>query len=131
VSADQDLAAIAANDGRFTPEGLAFVGEGLRHQVERVSQGDAARRRHLSAAELVDGVVDLAARRYGALADLVLAQWGLHSAADIGAVTFLLIEHGIFNRQDDDRPEDFTVLPALSGVLAARIRAVALAGPLA
>ena len=131
MSADTDLATIAATDGRFAAEGLAFVGEGLRHQVEHLSAGDAAKRRHLSAAELVEGVVDLAARRYGALADLVLAGWGLRTAADIGAVTFLLIEHGVFNRQDDDRREDFDVLPALTQTITARVRAVALAGPLA
>jgi uncharacterized repeat protein (TIGR04138 family) len=112
-------------DGRFDPEGLAFVGEGLRHQVEHVAGGDPTLRRHLSAAELVEGVVDLAARRFGMLGDLVLAGWGLRQGDDVGAATFLLIEHGVFSRQDEDRREDFALLPALGPAIQARVRTLA------
>lgn len=126
-----DLVAIAAADGRFDPEGLAFVGESLRHQVERVAGNDPTLRRHLAAGELVEGVVDLAARRYGTLGDLVLAGWGLRQGSDIGAVTFLLIEHGVFSRQDEDRREDFDFLPAIGPTIAARARVLATASPIA
>lgn len=116
------LQSIAREDGRYAVEALAFIGEALHHQVERVSDGDPARRRHLSAAELVEGVVDLAAERWGLLADLVLAQWGLRVGADVGAVTFLLIDHGIFSKQPEDRREDFDLLPDLAAATRGRAR---------
>lgn len=116
------LTTIAREDGRYAVEAFAFVGESLRHQVERVSGGDPAHRRHLSAAELTEGVVDLAARRWGTLADLVLAQWGLRSGSDVGEVTFLLIGHGILSKQPEDRREDFDLLPALGPAVAAHAR---------
>lgn len=116
------LQAIAREDGRYAVEALAFVGEALRHQVEKVSDGDPTRRRHLSAVELVEGVVDLAAARWGLLADLVLADWGLRSGADVGAVTFLLIDHGVFSKQEEDRREDFDQLPDLAAATLGRAR---------
>jgi uncharacterized repeat protein (TIGR04138 family) len=118
------LADIARADGRYAVEAFAFVGESLRHQVERVSGGDAANRRHLSAAELVEGAIDLAARRWGVLADLVLSRWGLRSGGDIGEVTFLLIGHGILSKQAEDRREDFDGLPELGPAVAARARLI-------
>jgi uncharacterized repeat protein (TIGR04138 family) len=112
-----DIARIARDDGRFAPEALAFLAESFRRATDLAG----GPRRHLTAAELTRGVVDLAAERWGLLADLVLMSWGIRSPAEIGAVTWLLIEHGIFSRQDDDRPEDFRDLGELLPLVRERV----------
>ena len=112
-----DIARIARDEGRFAPEALAFLAESFRRATDLAG----GPRRHLTAAELTRGVVDLAAERWGLLADLVLMSWGIRSPAEIGAVTWLLIEHGIFSRQDDDRPEDFRDLGELLPLVRERV----------
>jgi len=79
--------------------------------------------RHLTAIELVTGAVDLAAERWSVLGDLVLASWGIREAADIGAITFTLIEHGVFSKEPTDRLEDFQAPDGLSVAVASRVRA--------
>ena len=112
-----DVKAIARADGRFAPEALIFLAEGFRRAGELAGPP----KRHLSAAELTRGVIDLAAERWGLMADLVLASWGVRRSADLGALTFLLIDHGIFSRQDDDHPEDFARLPDLPPLVRNRV----------
>jgi hypothetical protein len=97
-----DFGTVAADDGRYHVEGFHFVGQSLSHAVKlfrpEVSSGPA---RHLTAHELIQGAVDLAANRYGLLGDL----------------TFALIEHGVFTKQPEDRLEDFTGHAALTDAL--------------
>ncbi len=112
-----DIIRIAHEDGRFAPEALGFLAESFR----RAGELAGGPRRHLTAAELTRGVVDLAAERWGLLADLVLSSWGIRSAAEIGAITWLLIDHGIFSRQEDDRPEDFVDIGELLPLVRERI----------
>ena len=78
--------------------------------------------RHLTALQLVEGALDLAVERYGLLAELVLRQWGLRGSDDVGAITFALIEHGVFTKQQSDRIEDFYGGPAFGPALADRAR---------
>lgn len=118
-----DLAKVARADGRYDVEAFHFVGAGLRHAAQRHEREHPGAGRHLSAQQLVEGVADLAAEEYGLLGVLVLAQWGLRNGEDVGAITFRLIEHGIFAKQDSDRPEDFLGWPPFSELVATRVRA--------
>ncbi len=119
-----DLQAIAVGDGRYAVEGFAFVAEALARAAELTGKcrlsGTA---RHLTADELIAGAVDLAAERWSLLGELVLAQWGIRTPADIGAITFALIAHGIFSKEPGDRLEDFQREGTLGDPLAARVRA--------
>jgi uncharacterized repeat protein (TIGR04138 family) len=113
-----DFGTVAADDGRYHVEGFHFVGQSLSHAVKLfrpdVSSGPA---RHLTARELIQGAVDLAANRYGLLGDMVLQSWGIRRNEDIGEITFALIEHGVFTKQPEDRLEDFAGHEALSDAL--------------
>lgn len=113
-----DFGTVAADDGRYHVEGFHFVGQSLSHAVKLfrpdVSSGPA---RHLTAHELIQGAVDLAANRYGLLGDMVLQSWGIRRNEDIGEITFALIEHGVFTKQPEDRLEDFAGHEALSDAL--------------
>lgn len=114
-----DLVAVAKADGRFDAEALRLVAAGLHRAAELTGKAEARDDgRHLTAGELVDGIVDLAAERWSALAGAVMAGWGLRRTRDLGTITFLLIEHQVFSKRDEDRIEDFE----LPGDLDARIR---------
>jgi len=117
-----DLAALARSSARYPTDAFEFVGQGLRHAVTILKRDqEPTERRHLDAAELVEGVLDLAVERFGMLAGPVLHQMGLATPEDIGRITFILIEHEVFTRQPSDRFEDFLVVPAFAGSLQARI----------
>lgn len=118
-----DITALAQGAGGYDVEAFAFVGESLRHAARSLGRETAETdARHLSAAELVGGVLDLADRRFGLLADLVLRGWGITGSIDIGRITFALIEHGIFSKQPSDRIEDFTGGPDFAEELRTRAR---------
>ena len=118
-----DLQRIAHSDGRFAVDGLAFVAEALGRAAEMTGKRSlVGAARHLTASELVDGAIDLAAERWSLLGDLVLQHYGIRRAEDIGAITFLLIEHGIFSKEPGDKLEDFVGVADLGSSVATRVR---------
>lgn len=119
-----DLGRIARDDGRFDVEAFQFVSESLARAADLYGKRQlVGTARHLTAVELVTGAVDLAAERWSLLGDVVLASWGIRSASDIGAITFTLIEHGVFSKEPSDRLEDFQAADALVVAVASRVRA--------
>ncbi|TVR14180.1 MAG: hypothetical protein EA401_05010 [Planctomycetota bacterium] len=118
-----DLERIADDWGRHPVEAFVAVGEGLRHASQQLGR-DRARGadRHLTAAELVQGVLDVMVERCGMLARSVLLSWGVGSADDLGAITFHLIACGVLGKQENDHPEDFSALPPLSQMIRQRLR---------
>jgi uncharacterized repeat protein (TIGR04138 family) len=124
-----DLAQIARLDGRYDVEAFRLLGEGLRHAVRKLGRESATGPdRHVSASELLAGVADLAAERFGLLAGIVLRDWGIRRGEDLGEMTFALIEHGVFHKQPGDRIEDFSGCPALATLVEERVRARLVAG---
>jgi uncharacterized repeat protein (TIGR04138 family) len=120
VSDPIDIHTLARLDGRFDAQAFGFVGEGLRHAAKLFGKdGPECAERHLSADQLITGVVDLATERFGMMADLVLSSWGVRCNEDIGSITFLFIEHGIFSKQPEDRLEDFAIGASFASALMA------------
>ncbi|MBA3707943.1 MAG: hypothetical protein H0W83_03870 [Planctomycetes bacterium] len=118
-----NLRKLARESGRYDAEAFSFVSQGLCHAARMSGKrGRTGADRHLCAAELVEGTLDLAAERYGLLAELVLRSWGLRQASDIGEITFALIEHGVFSKQPNDRIEDFGDGPEFSQAIARRVQ---------
>ena len=118
-----DIEALAKAAGGYAPEAIAFVGESLRHAARLFGKETAEQdNRHLTAPELVEGMLDLATTRFGLMAELVLREWGLKCADDVGRITFALIEVGVFSKQPSDRIEDFAGGPDFGEVLTRRSR---------
>lgn len=119
----KDLMQVARADGRYAPEGYQFIAESLARAADLSGKRElVGAARHLTAGELVAGVIDLAAERWSLLGDLVLTQWGIRTADDIGTITFTLIEHGIFSKEPTDRLEDFHGVCEIGTSLALRVR---------
>lgn len=107
---EEVVAEIRARDSRYAAPAYDFVRGGLDFTVKRLGRASAGERRsrHVSGAELCEGLRDYALERYGVLAGALLARWGLRRTADFGAIVFLLAEAGVFGVSEDDRPEHFS-----------------------
>ncbi len=103
IDKDRAILDIVANDQRFGAEAYHFVFEALDFTLKRRGAG----RRHVSGAEIMEGVRLLALENFGFLARSVLAQWGVTTTADFGEIVFNLINADLLQKTADDRREDF------------------------
>ncbi len=99
---------IARDDGRYDPRAVRFVFEGLSHTIEKLRLDEESDQpRHVSGQELAWGLADLARKRWGRLAAMVLNHWGVRRTRDWGDIVYLMIEHEWMSSQENDRIEDF------------------------
>lgn len=105
---DRKVASIIARDSRFDRGAYGFVSAAVEFTVSELPE-----RRHVSAAELLEGIRKFAVRSYGAVAANVLASWGLRREDDVGTVVYLMIEVGLLRGSEEDSPEDFRTGRAL------------------
>ena len=76
---DRKVALLLAKDPRYHREVYYFVAEAVNFTVsKRKARG------HVSAAQLLDGIREFAVFKYGAVADIVMSQWGLVMESDAG-----------------------------------------------
>lgn len=102
VTAGSALAGLQQRHPRYAEAAYLFVLSALHR---RLSDLDVPR--HISGAEVADGVRDLALDRFGPLARTVLEHWGIHATADIGEIVFALVDCGVLIKQPHDTREDF------------------------
>ena len=99
---------IAADDGRYTPEALKFVYEGLGATIRKVKEAqDEDQPRHISPDEFSKGLARLAIDRWGRLSLMVLNCWGVNTTRDLGEIVYLMINHKWMTAQETDTIEDF------------------------
>ncbi len=99
-----DSGILAAATPQYRSEAYDFVAAAVNYTVEKLP-----RRRHVSARELLDGARELAEREYGAVASLVLNEWGIYTAHDVGFLVYRMIGHGILSADEKDDPQDFEI----------------------
>jgi len=95
---------IRAADERYSRDAYAFVVESLESAVMV-----AGRPGHVSGAQLVKGLIQLARKRMGVMAWTVLEQWGIVGPSDVGEIVFQLIDAGVLSRREEDSREDFDI----------------------
>lgn len=93
---------IRLREPRFDERAYLFVLSSLEH-----CQGQLTERRHISGPELAHACRDLALKRYGVMAKMVLEHWGVNSTSDIGDIVFTLVELGLLISQPQDSRDDF------------------------
>ena len=103
------LEQIVREDGRYPMEAYAFLHDGLNAAVKQAfgESGEAGRPRHVTGRQLCIALRDLALQRWGMLARTVLKKWNIHSTMDFGNMVYLLIEHGLMKKTEEDSIEDF------------------------
>jgi uncharacterized repeat protein (TIGR04138 family) len=118
------LMEVARRDPRYAYEAYEFLFEALGHTQRMLGKAppepartDAPAEHHVSGAELMAGICDLAKREFGRMARVVFSQWGINSTGDWGDVVFNLIEANLLSKTDNDSREDFRDLFDLDDVL--------------
>ena len=100
---------IIKENGRYPLPAVQFVREGLSRTVEQEHPEGATpgARRHISGAQLCEGLRQLALQRWGMLARSVLQRWNITGTRDFGEIVFLLVESGWMQKEPQDCLEDF------------------------
>ncbi|MCS6865202.1 MAG: hypothetical protein RMJ56_13255 [Gemmataceae bacterium] len=100
---------LCREDPRFAYEAYEFVCEAVSYTQESLGRGQEfdADDRHVSGAELLRGICELAIREFGMMASVVFKQWGVKTTDDIGDIVFKLIKVKRLSKSDRDEPEDF------------------------
>jgi len=99
----KNIQQIAQEDGRFSPQAIKFVYEGLGYTVKK----HTAEPSHISGQKLCEGLKEMAVKKYGRLAMLVLNRWKIKSTHDFGEIVYLMIKHKWMSAQPTDTLEDF------------------------
>jgi len=97
------LEKIAREDGRFCPQAVKFVYEGLGYTVKKIVTEPA----HVKGQTLCEGLRKLAVEKWGRLAMLVLNTWGIKTTRDFGEIVYLMIKHKWMSAQPTDSIDDF------------------------
>jgi len=108
---------ICRQDKRYKPDVYEFVLQGLEFTQKKLKKSA-----HLSGTELAHGLRDYAINQYGALANRVLAYWGINQTLDFGNVVFNMIGKKLLSKTKEDTLLDFKEVydfkAAFSNVLA-------------
>lgn len=96
------IEAILAGDPAYKFEAYSFVMAGLHSTVSRLPKP-----RHVTGAELCEGLRDYALDQYGPMARTVLAYWGIRSTADFGKIVFNLVDANLLKKTEEDSVHDF------------------------
>lgn len=98
---------IHRRDPRFDPHAYLFLKDALDFTLKRAAEGNQGQPRHVSGHELLEGFRDLALQEFGPMAGTLMTEWGLRESGHVGEMVFLLIDQGVFGKQDSDTLEDF------------------------
>ncbi|MGB7157143.1 MAG: Minf_1886 family protein [Tepidisphaeraceae bacterium] len=109
VEPEKSLQQVVDEVGLYPMEAFEFVQQGLSYTVHKL-HGDVKEEkvsRHVTGADLCEGLREFALLNWGLLARTVLGRWGVRKTIDFGRIVFALVDNGYMQRTDDDTLEDF------------------------
>jgi len=98
------LEEIAREDSRYSPSAIRFVYEGLGYTAKKATADEPS---HVSGQALCKALAELAVKKWGRLAMLVLNTWGVKSTGDFGEIVYLMIKNEWMSTQPADSIDDF------------------------
>jgi uncharacterized repeat protein (TIGR04138 family) len=98
---DALIGEILERDSRYTKDAYTFVLTGCTNAFKKHPN------RHVSAADVLDSLRELAISSHGAQAKSVLNSWGIGRCADFGEIVFNLVAVNLLGKGADDSKEDF------------------------
>jgi uncharacterized repeat protein (TIGR04138 family) len=107
ASFTEALAQILEKDRRYDEHAYLFIREALEFTIKLLQKPKSGAGRHVTGAELLEGIRQYALREYGPLARTVLHRWGIRRCEDFGEIVFNLVESGVLGKTEQDRREDF------------------------
>ena len=107
ITFEEAVTQILKEDSRYAPEAYHFIRESLDFTTRSLKKPTEGPGRHVSAAELLEGIRQYALKEYGPLAMTVLQAWGIRQCADFGQIVFNLVNKKFLGKTDDDSAHDF------------------------
>ena len=104
-TAEMMLTLIVASDPRYPKAAYLFVQEGLTKA--RKMFWEPGKPGHLSGAQLLEALRELAIESFGKRAKATLNAWGIFKCEDFGEIVFNLIEAKMLVKQEKDTKKDF------------------------
>jgi uncharacterized repeat protein (TIGR04138 family) len=107
VSFDEVIDLLVTRDSRYHRESYFFVREALDFTQKSGPKPKRSEIRHVTGAELLDGIRAYALQQFGPMAITVLGEWGIHRCEDFGEIVFNMVETGLLAKTDRDSRDDF------------------------
>lgn len=110
---DPRILQLSRRPPHYAYEAYEFVCEAVTFTQQRLGRVPDSDRgttedHHVTGAELLRGVCDLALQSFGMMAPLVFKRWNVRTTDDIGRIVFDLIAIRVLSKSDRDAPEDFS-----------------------
>jgi len=107
ITFEEAVAQILKEDPRYAPEAYHFIRETLDFATRSLKKPTEGPERHVSAAELLEGIRQYALKEYGPLAMTVLQAWGIRQCEDFGQIVFNLVNKKFLGKTNEDSVHDF------------------------
>lgn len=103
---------------RYDADAYRFVFEALQYTQEKLQKPRSPARgaesddveveaAHITGQELLQGIRELALKRFGLMARTVFQSWGVCGTSDFGRIVFELVDRGEMRKTDRDSLDDF------------------------
>lgn len=93
---------VVQGDPRYDRGAYVFVFQALEFTLTKKGE-----RGHVTGQDLLEGIRQLAADKFGFLARTVFNDWGLVRTNDFGEIVFNLVEHDLMKKTETDTRDDF------------------------
>ena len=104
---EEVLEIITAKDTRYHRDAYLFMREALEFTQHQIRSGKREHAGHVTGTELLDGIRRYALDQFGPMAITVLSEWGVNRCEDFGELVFLMVEHNLLSKTENDSREDF------------------------
>src|SRR6202030_3322527 len=92
INFDEAVEQILVKDARFSRDAYAFVREALDFTQKLIGRENKGNGRHITGAELLDGIRQFALQQFGPMAVTVFEEWGVKNCRDFGDIVFNMVE---------------------------------------
>jgi uncharacterized repeat protein (TIGR04138 family) len=102
VKDSKALIKIVEKDPRYPIEAYLFVIEALFYTRKKLGIDG-----HVTGKELLEGIKEVALRRYGSMATMVFEHWGIRETLDFGNIVFNMVNEKVLGKTEEDKLDDF------------------------
>jgi uncharacterized repeat protein (TIGR04138 family) len=99
---------ITQQDTRYASDAYEFINDAVIYTVRKCEENKKEDElRHITGAELLEGVMEYALKQFGPMAYTLFCEWGVYDGMSVGNIVFNMIEHKILSRSENDSIKDF------------------------
>lgn len=104
---EEVLQRIVENDPRYHRDAYLFMREALEYTQRNIRMHKREQVGHVSGTELLDGIRRYALDQFGPMVTTVFAEWGVRCCEDFGELVFIMVEHNLLAKTENDTRADF------------------------